>query len=246
VRGAYSVAGAAVPLVGGCAVDELRMEATFQFCGERILEDAVVAAAISSDAPLGIGVRHGWRRVGDPVLVTESRANRVYRLDNRPALDVYLERLGAPGEVGSDLDAFTRFALSHPLGLARRDNEDRVRLVNHADFEDRSLGSFAAVPQGAVAWFMTGDRESVLEAASSACEEAVAALGGNEPLGLLAFNCVARRDMMDGRAARQEFARIAEHARGAPVAGLYTYGEIARTRGASGFHNQALVTLAVS
>ena len=33
---------------------------------------------------------------------------------------------------------------------------------------------------------------------------------------------------------------------GAPVAGFYTYGEIARTRGISGFHNQTLVVLAVA
>lgn len=32
---------------------------------------------------------------------------------------------------------------------------------------------------------------------------------------------------------------------GAPVAGFYTYGEIARTSGTSGFHNQTLVVLAV-
>jgi hypothetical protein len=43
-----------------------------------------------------------------------------------------------------------------------------------------------------------------------------------------------------------EVLRIAEHAPGAPVAGFYTYGEIARTRGVSGFHNQTLVVVAFS
>jgi hypothetical protein len=38
----------------------------------------------------------------------------------------------------------------------------------------------------------------------------------------------------------------AENTGGAPVAGFYTYGEIARTQGVSGFHNQTLVVLAVS
>jgi hypothetical protein len=36
------------------------------------------------------------------------------------------------------------------------------------------------------------------------------------------------------------------HARGAPVAGFYTYGEIARTRGMRGFHNQTLVVLSIA
>ena len=40
------------------------------------------------------------------------------------------------------------------------------------------------------------------------------------------------------------FERIAQRV-GAPIAGFYTYGEFARTQGASGFHNQTLVTLAI-
>src|SRR5207302_9326472 len=117
VRGAYSVVGAAVPLVGGCAGDDLAMKRTYQLFDGEVLEDAVVAAAISSDAPFGIGVQHGWRRVGAPFLVTEAAGNRVFSLDDRPALDVYLERLDAPQETHSDPQAFTRFAMTHPLGL---------------------------------------------------------------------------------------------------------------------------------
>ena len=41
-------------------------------------------------------------------------------------------------------------------------------------------------------------------------------------------------------------ARIASHANGAAVAGFYTYGEIARTQGMNGFHNQTLVVLAIA
>jgi hypothetical protein len=42
-----------------------------------------------------------------------------------------------------------------------------------------------------------------------------------------------------------EVDRLAALAAGAPVAGFYTYGEIARTRGLRGFHNQTLVVLSV-
>ena len=64
-------------------------------------------------------------------------------------------------------------------------------------------------------------------------------------LGLLAFDCIARRGVLGDRGIRSEISRIAEHAEGAPVAGFYTYGEIARTSGIAGFHNQTLVVLAV-
>ena len=246
VRGAYGVAGAGVPLVGGCAGDDLKMKVTAQLHGCEVLERAVVAAAVASDAPFGIGIRHGWRRVGDPMVVTRSSDNRVYSLDGEPALDVYLARLDAPAEAAVDATAFTRFAMTHPLGLVRRSQEEHVRFIADADFEDRSLGCIAEVPQGGMAWIMQGDDASVLEATDQACADALAALEGNAPLGVLAFDCIARRGILGDEGIRGEIARITEHADGAPVAGFYTYGEIARTSGVAGFHNQTLVVLAVS
>jgi hypothetical protein len=246
VRGAYSVVGAGVRLVGGCAGDDLKMKATFQLHGNDVLSDAVVAAAVSSDAPFGIGVRHGWRRVGDPMLITRSSNNRVHTIENRPALDVYLERLDAPDQVRSDPASFTRFAQTHPLGLKTRAGEERVRFIGDADFDDRSLGCIAEVPQGGLAWFMEGDDQSVLAATDAACVDALATLGDHAPLGVVAFDCIARRGILGDEGIQTEIARIASNAGGAPVAGFYTYGEIARTQGVSGFHNQTLVVLAVS
>jgi hypothetical protein len=245
VRGAYSVVGAEVPLVGGCAGDDLKMQSTRQFHGGRVLTNAVVAAAVGSDAPLGIGVRHGWRRVGSPMLVSESDANRVLTLDDEPALDVYLRGLQAPPEAATDPAAFTRFALTHPLGLQRRSGEE-VRFIAGADFDDRSLICVAHVPQGGLTWFMEGDQDSVLAATDGACADAVGQLAGSAPVGLLAFDCIARRGVLGDSGIAEEVARIAHHAGGAPVAGFYTYGEIARTRGTGGFHNQTLVVLAVA
>lgn len=246
VRGAYSVAGSGIPLVGGCAGDDMRMEATTQLYGDRVLKDAVVAAALGSDAPLGVGVRHGWRRVGEPILVTQSAGNRVHRLDDEPALDVYLERLDAPAPARSDAAAFTQFAATHPLGLDRRSAEEQVRFIGEADFADRSLGCIAAVPQGALVWLMEGDVDSVLQATDAACSDAIAELDGQSPLGMLAFDCIARRGVLGEGGVKQEVVRIASHADGAAVAGFYTYGEIARTQGMTGFHNHTLVVLAVA
>ncbi len=78
------------------------------------------------------------------------------------------------------------------------------------------------------------------------CGEALAGLGGSPALGLVAFDCIARRGVLGDEGIQLEIDQIAKHAGGAPVIGFYTYGEIARTRGTSGFHNQTLVVLAFS
>ena len=91
---------------------------------------------------------------------------------------------------------------------------------------------------------MEGDDASVLQATDAACADALASLDG-PPIGLIAFDCVARRGVLGDRGIAAEVKRVAANGRGAPVAGFYTYGEIARTRGISGFHNHSLVVLAL-
>ncbi len=243
VRGAYGEVGAAVPLVGGCAGDDQQMVRTFQFHDGEVFTEAVVAAAISSDAPIGIGMRHGWCPVGDAMLVTSSDGTVVHTIGDRPALDAYLDHLDAPEEVRIDPVAFTHFAATRPLGLKRRDREE-VRYIAGADFEARSLSCIAEVPQGGLVWIMEGDDASVLAATDGACADAVEPLAGEAPLALLAFDCIARKGVL-GPGVEDEVRRIAAVADGAPVAGFYTYGEIARTRGSGGFHNQTLVVLAL-
>ena len=245
VRGAHGVLGAAVPLVGGCAGDDLRMSRTFQFHDDHVLTDSVVAAGIASNAPLGVGVRHGWRRVGEPMLVTSSRSNRVYTLDDQPALDAYLKHLGGTEPAQPDQAGLARLALTHPFGLSRSNGEDQVRFIGGGDFTERSLSCMAEVPQGALVWIMEGDARSVLEATDAACGDSLAALGGRPPLGMIAFDCIARRAVLGEGGIQSEIDRLATRAAGVPVAGFYTYGEIARTRGVRGFHNQTLVLLSI-
>ena len=80
VRGAYGVLGATVPLVGGCSGDDLTYTRTHQFLGDRagveILTDAVVGVGLASTGPLGAGIAHGWRKVGDPVATADRMASR--------------------------------------------------------------------------------------------------------------------------------------------------------------------------
>jgi len=248
VTGVYRVTGAAIPLVGGCAGDDLAMQQTYQLVGgrdgDRVLRDSVVGVRLRSEGALGIGVRHGWRRVGDPLVVTGTAGARVMTLDDQPALDVYLRVLDAPPQAHTDPAAFTQFALEHPLGISGR-GQDLVRFVTGGDFATRALNLVAPVPQGGLTWIMTGDVDSVLGATNDACRQAVDALHGQPPRGVLAFDCIARRAVL-GSSTQDEVDFIGASTDGVPAIGFYTYGEIARTRGISGFHNQTLVVLAVS
>jgi len=248
VRGAYGVLGAEVPLVGGCAGDDFTYHLTHQFLGDRdgvkIFTDAVVGVGLGSAGPLGVGIAHGWRKVGEPVLVTSSTGGRIFELDGRPALDVYLEWIGADRDLVADAKAFRERAFGSPLGMSRRTGED-IRVVHAADLAESSLLCLADVPQGALAWLMEPDGEALVQAGATSCARAIENLGEAAPLGLVVFDCCARKAMLGEDGVRRELDAMVEVAGGLPLGGFYTYGEVARTQGSRGMHHLTVVTLAL-
>jgi len=246
VRGAYSSIGATAPLVGGFSADDRRFERTHQFhgssLGDEVLTDSVVGLAIGSDGPIGIGVAHGWRRIEPPMVVTKSKGAHIYRLDDEPALDVLLRRNKFEGTAD---EFFDRGRQLQPLGLARRNGED-IRVIHSGDDEERSIWGTADIPQGALVWLMEADRQALLDGATWSCTEALARLDGLAPLGVLTFDCAGRRAGLVDGGMDDELAVIRDALHGAPFAGFYTNGEIARLRGSSGVHHLTLVTLALA
>ena len=233
VRGAYSLAGATVSLAGGCAGVQLH--------GNRTMGGSVVAAALGSDAPLGVGVRHGWHPRADPLLITASEGRQLQTINDRPALDLYLELSAAPAQAD-----FSRFALLHPFGVAAaRGREPQIRAVVDADFESRALCCNAEVPAGTRIWPREGTADEVLNATTRACREALLPLHPRAPRGLLAFDSVARGALLGPEGMGEARARIAAAAAGAAVGGFRSDGEIARTSGSVGFHSHALAVLAI-
>ena len=243
LRGAYGVVGAGVPLFGGGAAGQDGR--TWQIHGTEVLTNGAVAATVASEGPIGIGVSHGWRKVGGAMVVTRSDQARVYTLDKEPALDKYLRQLDAPAEVYHDPEAFSRWSMLRPLGVQRRSGVAAKNISHDVDFEGRSIGGGTEIVQGALLWATEGDVGSILDAVDVACQEAIDALGDEPPIGMLTLSCMGCRAVLGDDGIEQEAIRIAGRAKGAPFAGFYTLGEIARTRGVEGFHNQTLVVLAL-
>jgi hypothetical protein len=249
VRGAYAVLGLQVPIVGGCTGDDLRYVVTYQFhgtgAGVSIHSDSVIAVGLGSSAPIGIGIAHGWAKQGEPMVVTSSEDGEVFLLDDEPALDVYLRRIGATRALLDDPGTLHEVTVQHPLGMSRRSGED-IRVVHGVDAEHGSLLCLADVPQGALVWIMSTDVDSLIAAAGDSCAMAVRGLGDAPPRGLLVFDCGARKFKLGEPNLAREQAAIAAAGAGAPFGGFYTFGEIGRTHGSRGMHHLTVVTLALA
>lgn len=210
--------------------------------------DAALLVVFGSDEMDLPALLRGIRRVTGPVpLIGCSTAGEITGSGPSDHGAVVLA-LGGPGfsvataVAGADGPDGLRGAGTHVAGCVEKvaDRPHRALLL----LSDGLAGDQEELVRGA--YGVVGDDSSVLRATDEACASAVGALGGRNPLGLLAFDCIARRGVLGEHGLPIEVERIAAHAAGGPVAGFYTYGEIARTTGTGGFHNQTLVVMAVA
>jgi hypothetical protein len=86
----------------------------------------------------------------------------------------------------------------------------------------------------------------VLHATSEVCALAEQALGGQPAKGFMLLECVARKSLLSKAGLLEESLRLPSVGPDATVGGFYTYGEIARTEGSGGLHNQTVVALALA
>jgi hypothetical protein len=239
VRGAYEVTGSVIPLVGGTAGDDLRFERTHQFGPQGVTTNGLVAVWINSPRPLGVGVGHGWRRIGRPLLVTRAEGRVLHELDGRPAIQAYLEALEGRGD--DDAAAFAAQVMSHPLGRPTSTGRYEISHVMHR--EGDALLMIGHVPEGSVVHLMASDEGLLLEGAQQAAREAREQLDG-PPRAALAFSCAARYPLL-GENRAEEASGVSRSLGNVPLAGFFTYGEFGRTVGPTGFHNATVSVLAL-
>jgi hypothetical protein len=237
VAGAYAVAGGRIPLAGGAAGGPARA----RFADGRALSDGVVAVAIGSTTPIGVGIAHGCVPRRMPSIVTRSEGPRVIQLDGRPAQDVYLETLGVDAVAD---DEFEVLAMIHPLAEPELSGSVRPRYVRGRD-SDGALLCATSIERNAAVEVCDQTPDTVVESAREAVADAVSQL--ERPVGAaLVFDCAARSAWFGTPLAERELEAVLD-AFGEPapgLAGAYTRGEIGRARGAKGDRNHSVVVAA--
>ena len=238
IDGAFGVAGGRIPLAGGGANGPRPRI----FDGDGVPHcDAVLAVAVASPGPVGVGVAHGCRSLATPAIATRTAGRVVLELDGRPAEDVYLEGLGHGGRALCDAD-FEALAVLHPLAQPELRGQMRLRHVM-GRAPGGGLACATAIPPNAALWF-TETRETIVTSGADAVHQAIAALDPPAaPRAGLVFDCAARRRAMGGALPEEARALLDAYRDVEAVGGLYTRGEVGRTRGAKGDRNHAVVAV---
>jgi hypothetical protein len=240
VAGAYEIAGGRIPLAGGAAGGDVRA----QFADGEPLSGSVVAVALVSPTPIGVGIGHGCVPRGAPSIVTRSRDRVVLQLDGRPAEAVYLEKLGMGDVPLSDSD-FEALAMAHPLAQPDLRGDVRPRYVR-GRLPGGGLICATSIEANAAVDVCEQKPEATVRSALTAVGQAMEQLAGPAEA-VLVFDCAARSARFGNPLASREVESIISSFGDPPpaLAGVYTRGEIGRVRGAKGDRNFSLVVVAL-
>jgi hypothetical protein len=238
-RGAYEVATAVIPFVGGAAGDDLSWVATYSFGDGRLVKHGIVAVWINSARPMGVSVDHGWRPAGKPMLVTRASGTVVHELDGTPALEAYLAEQGGGLDPG-DAEFFLK-VLGSPVGLPNARGRYDVRQLHAFLPEGGGINFNTGVSEQSILQVMSADEDALIEGAARAATDALSQVDGKAGLALV-FSCGSRVPLLGDRL-RDEVEAISAALHGVPICGFYTFGEFARTTGSSGVHNSSVAIL---
>lgn len=211
-------------ITGGLAGDGANFKRTG--VGVDVAPEPGVVAAIGfygKQFRVSYGSVGGWQKFGPERMITRSKKNMLYELDEKPALDLYKKYLG---EEANNLPGS---GLLFPLSIrpAQQSQHDIVRTIVGINEQDKSLIFAGDVPTGYVAQLMCGNNENLTEGATKAAQFALKKLGGPDSTDSLAIlvSCIGRNLLM-GQRVSDEVEAVKQILTKASLVGFYSYGEI--------------------
>jgi len=222
VKGFNDTLPPTISVTGGLAGDAARFEKTLVGIDQQPGEGNVVAVGFYGNRlKVGYGSRGGWDPFGPERVVTKSKGNVLYELDNQSALALYKNYLGdkASGLPGT--------GLLFPLSIREKANSTPiVRTLLAVDEAAQSMTFAGDIPQGAIAQLMKASFEKLIDGASSAAENTLEKLSsGNSQLSIL-VSCVGRKLVL-GQRIEEEVESVREVlGSNTAITGFYSYGEI--------------------
>ena len=226
-----------IVIFGGLAGDDGKFEQTYVF-NEFVSVDSGVSVVVFDNEKIELSgvATSGWVGLGMSLIITKSEGNVVYTIDNKPALDTYLEYLNI------SIDDMPAIGVEYPLLIKRDNNIDALRAVTGIDTEKRSLVFAGSVPQGSVVSFSISPGFEVIENTKSKVQQF--AKQNHEPAFFLLFSCIARQLSL-GPMVDDEIMLVADKWK-VPVAGFFTYGEIGtNVNNACDFYNQTFTLVSI-
>lgn len=237
VKGLNDAAENKVLITGGLAGDGANFVSTLVGLNEQPSPGNIVAIGFYGEK---ISVTHGsqggWDTFGPEREVTKSEGNKLFEIDHKNALELYMRYLGPEAE------QLPGSALLFPLSVTIPGSPlPVVRTILSIDKENSSMTFAGDIPEGSKVRFMKANFDKLTAAASKAAQQTLLGKKVKPDFSLL-VSCVGRKLILGGRIEEEVEAVIDSLGDSTSVAGFYSYGEISpfNEGGDCRLHNQTM------
>ncbi|MDD2267815.1 FIST N-terminal domain-containing protein [Sulfuricurvum sp.] len=239
-RGFSQVLHEGIAITGGLAGDGTRFGTTYVMAQAPAQTGIVAAIGLYGETlQAKSGCFAGWEEFGPERVITRSKGNILYTIDDKPALALYKSYLG---EFAVDLPGS---GLRFPMSV----REDRtaipiIRTLLAVNEEEQSLTFAGDVPEGNLCRLLKTNMDLLIEHAGLAAQ--ASKLDQDQEFLVIAVSCVGRRLVL-GQLCEEEIEIIRETlGEKAVITGFYSYGELSEL-GASRctLHNQTMTLVSI-
>ncbi|TDQ17035.1 hypothetical protein DFQ04_1683 [Algoriphagus boseongensis] len=231
---------------GGMAGDDFNLTGTAVFTKNQETDHGLIAIVLDADRVSFNGMAiTGWKRLGISRKVTQCKGKLLYTIDDKPAVDMYLNYLGK-GKEGEnrEFDVLNELSFYYPFIVERDNGEDiLIKSPMSIDYEENALVMDMEMIEGEKFWFAIPPDfdivQEITDEASKVREEL-----GQDADALLIFSCAGREPAL-GPLVTMENEGLAE-IWNSPMAGFFTYGEFGRAKNCGqNFHSTACCWVAL-
>ncbi|WP_282124230.1 FIST signal transduction protein [Algibacter mikhailovii] len=230
-------------ITGGLCADAARFEKTLASYNENPKPGEIIAIGFYGESlEVSFSIHGGWTPFGPERIVTKSRSNVLYELDNHPALDLYKKYLGDKS------DALPAAALLYPLSVtSTKEKQSFVRTILNINEADNAMILAGDIPENSKAQLMMTNVDNIANASERAAKQALE-LRKNKPQLALLVSCIGRKLVLDQRVEEEIEEVAAVVGNNTTICGFYSYGEIAPFHGEMNcqLHNQTMTITLIS
>ncbi len=229
LNGITSVAGNDAIIIGGISSDDDLVKGGLVFTNNKKGADAVLSLIIDSDSIdlTGYAVS-GWKPMGTAKTITKSEGNRVFTIDNQPALDVIMKYTGIEVNLDDIADVYTQIGTVYPFQVQK---EAGIPIMNPPlllNKDDHSVICGMNIPEGSQIKFSFPPDFEVLESVVKHAEN-IKLHVFPEAEAMIIFSCIGRYNAF-GPLVNQEIEGL-QKVWDVPMAGFFSFGEFGKPPG---------------
>lgn len=229
LKGIKDAVGKEVTIIGGISSDDNLVVGGVVFTNNWKGSNGILSLIIDTDKIQLTGYAvSGWKPMGTSKTVTKSIGNRIFTINDKPALDLLIKYTGIDVNLSDDTDVFTQIGSTYPLQVHKSEGSPIMNPPLLLNKMDHSVICGMNVPQGSKVKFSLPPDFEVIESVIKNAEE-VKINEAKEADAMIVFTCVGRYDAF-GPLVNQELDGL-QKVWNVPMAGFFSFGEFGKTPG---------------